>query len=162
MDNSQHLRMKISKRKLIWKFYCLYFSLFVIQNARQMFVPFAAKNFYYYFLFSFHPFFYFIYALAIAQVLLNIIHLIPLWGYAFDRPAAFPSLWRILLPMRFIFDMAGHSYEAQFLQALYCTHPQFFYLAVLSSVLLYLPSYTACFLYAFADKTAKKGALPQR
>lgn len=129
-----------------------YFVLFValtVRKAYNFFAPHSPNYLFFEFLYTFDPVFFGLYFLNLIQIVLNLFHALPLLLYILHIPLYRPRFWRYLLIFRLIFDITGHSYELNHLVAMYYADPLVCLLVFLSSVSPYIPSYVACYRYAF-------------
>jgi hypothetical protein len=58
-------------------------------------------------------------------------------------------LWKCLFILRVIFDIAGHPYEVITVASFYHAEPKIGFLMLLLGISPYIPSYWACWQYAF-------------
>jgi len=138
--------------KRIWEVYfCIHF-FFVAKRTFFFFTSHSPVNFYFFILNSFHPYFQISYGAAFSQILLDIAHLVPLFLYITRQRLWDPQIWQALFLLRIIFDIIGHPYEIHDLMSLYHYDPQVCLKITLLSVSAYIPSYIACFQYAFNQK----------
>lgn len=132
-----------------------YFVLFVgltVRKACNFFAPHSPSHLYFEFLYVFDPVFWGLYSLNLLQIVLNLLHALPLLLYIWRIPLLRPRFWRYLLILRLIFDITGHSYEMNHLVSMYHADPLLCLLVFLSSISPYIPSYVACWRYAFGTE----------
>ena len=100
-------------------------------------------------LYYFDNIFYFPFFLSLCQAIFTIIHFIPLMLYL-DKKYMFSARpWKYLFFLRIIFDISGHSFEANNLQAYYYSDPLLAAVVFIQYVSFYIPSYLGCYKYAF-------------
>lgn len=143
------------KTNIFWLGYFYFFFIFSIAQAAAFFGTDSPSQFYYAVLYSFNNIFAFDYSLNVMQVLLNIFHLAPLYFFIYKKWTNKQELFRYLLAFRLLFDILGHSWEANFLAGIYQLKPILCYILLAGLALLYLPSYYACYVYAFKDLNKK-------
>ena len=132
-----------------WWIYCLLFTLIAIGNTAMTLSRESPLCIYYHVLIAFHPQYIFLYFLALASAFLTLASLLPLFLFVARRPFFGAKLWQWLFVLRTAFEATGHGYEYQVLRSFYYNDPWI----VVSLLTLYLssilPSYYACFQYAF-------------
>ena len=146
--------MSKPSRKAAW-FWTIYFLLFFTYNLERLkdfFSPGSDISFYYSFLCAFNVGFFFTYVLNLAQIFINLFHALPLTLYALGLSWGSARFWQYLLASRLIFDLTGHSYEWLSVVALFKTEPRIAFLISIQFLIFYLPSYVACYHYAFKQK----------
>lgn len=142
-------------RHIFWSIYFLIFIFFIVQKTTVFFNPESAQFFYYRVICYFDPRFFTFYFSAFLQILLNALHCIPLFFYITQRRIFKPNIWQYLLILRLIFDITGYSYELNSLLAFYHSNPKISFILVISTVILYLPSYWACYRCAFKSNVPR-------
>jgi len=140
------------KTKWVWEIYLFLILLFIYHKINNLLNPTSPIHLYYFILVSFNKHFLLTYFLFSSQVLLNIIHIIPLAAYTYRVKLFNPKFWQILLFMRLIFDISGHSYEVNHLVSMYHSKPWFAFIVLAQSITTYIPSYFACYTYAFRQE----------
>ena len=138
-----------NRTKWLWEVYLPFFVILALGRAVSFLAPQTPEHLYFKILYSFNSVFYISYSLSLAQVVLTLIHILPLALYTFRAPFLSPRLWQYLFILRAIFDLTGHPYEMNTIVSMYHTSPQICALTVLLAVLPYLPSYWAGYAYAF-------------
>ena len=138
-----------TKQRWLWEFYFVIIILFAAQKLARLISPESPSYIYYLITRIFNPVFYLHYTAHILQVLLNIIHCIPLILFIHRIRFLKPELWRFLLVCRCVFDIFGHAYEMNTVKALYQTNPKLLSAFLVLALLPQVPSYCACFWYAF-------------
>lgn len=78
---------------------------------------------YYRVLQSFYPPSAILYVLALLRAIVNIICLIPLYGFAFSKPIPWIKPLKILLFVRVLLDLVGHNYEWLSVKSLFYIKP---------------------------------------
>ncbi len=137
--------------KIKW-FWLLYFSLFTsltLQNVYNFFAPGSPQLFYFRILCRFDNLLLISYFATFIQIILNIIHCLPIALYALRIRLFKPKLWQILLILRLIFDIIGHPYAMNYLAGFYYDSLKIFAVVLFSSISIYIPSYWVCYKYAF-------------
>jgi len=142
-------RLKKAVALAISVFYILLLSFIVFRKAYLFIIP---GNFYYLYFFimrSFDATFYLPYAITLIQIILNILHLLPLVLFIFRARAIPVEYWQFLFLARIIFDIIGHPYETSLLVSLYYAQPLLCLIILIQSISIYVPSYIICYRYAF-------------
>ena len=137
------------KTKWLWEIYLPFFFILAVGRAVSFFAPQTPEHLYFKILYSFNPVFYISYSLSLIQIVLTLLHGLPLALYTFRVRWLPPRFWQYLLILRVIFDLTGHPYEMNTVVSMYHTSPRLCALTILFAVLPYLPSYWACYAYAF-------------
>ena len=140
---------------MIWGCYAVIATLVTLAVSFDFLVAADAKSFYYHTLVAFSPVYWWAYAAAVAQNLFSLIHILPLFFFVSNIRIGWPAVWECLLVFRLIFDIAGHQYEFKELVAAFHSSTLFGILYACSIILFWVPSYSACYLYAFHRKTAR-------
>lgn len=140
------------KQRWIWEAYFVIVLLFAIQNIYHLFKPGSPNFLYYSILRSFDPIFNIAYGSCVIHVFLNIIHCIPLLFYIHRVNFLNPKVWKILFILRCIFEIAGRSYEANTFFAFYHSNPKALLFILLLAIIPNIPSYFACYQYAFKTR----------
>ena len=141
-------------KRINW-FWVIYFFIFFnvcLQHARDFFAPNSDIMFYYSLLYAFDLSYFFSYFLNLAQILFNLLHAVPLALYACGIYWGTARFWQWLLAGRLIFDLTGRTYEWLGVIAFLKTDPHLAFLISLQFLIFYIPSYVACYRYAFARK----------
>ena len=136
----------------IWKAYLAVLLLFVIKKVYYLLVPDTQIFFYYFILRAFDPIFYVIYTAHVMQVLLSVIHWMPVFLCVYRIRFLSAEFWKCLFILRCIFEITGHSYEMNSLIALYYRRPRIALTIFLFLVVPHIPSYMACYWYAFQQE----------
>ena len=133
----------------IWKFYAFYWTFLVLRTNYELFSSGSAAYFFYHVLSSFHKSLLVLYYSNAVNSVLNVFCLVPLYAFVFHKKIFAENFWKILLLLRVVFDVCGNYY-------LYVTFKSYFatdlWLAVqvmTGMALTTVPSYAACFQYAF-------------
>lgn len=140
------------KNLWIWETYFIILILFTLRQAYNFFMPGAPAQLYFYFLSAFEKVFLGAWAAALLQVLLNLLHLFPVAFYIYRKRFLSPVFWQYMLLLRAIFDFLGHPYEWQLIISLFHDEPSYAVLVLAQSAAFYIPSYLACYRYAFATR----------
>lgn len=144
------------KVNLLWLTYFYFFFIFSIAQASAFFGLDSPSQFYYAVLYSFNSIFALDYFFNVIQVLLTLIHLIPLYLFLYKKWTNNQELFKFLLAFRLLFDITGHSWEVNFLASIYQLNPYLCSTLLAGFALLYLPSYYGCYVYAFKQHNKKK------
>ncbi len=137
---------------LAWCSYFFVIVSFAYINAFEFFSPSQPKHLYFFILFAFNASFYISYALESFQIFFNILSCFCLALYIFRIRLFTPTFWQHVFILRCIFDLIGHSYEMNYFLAYYNTSILFFWILIGTAILTYIPSYFACFEYAFGNR----------
>ena len=132
-----------------WEIYFAIVAAHAVVSAAQLISPLSPVNLYVNMLAAFDKRFYITYFACALQILLNIIHLIPLALYIRQTPFLNPKFWQYLFILRILFDIVGHPYETKTLTSLYYSNHRILMILFVQTALTYLPSYIACYQYAF-------------
>ena len=135
-----------------WEFYFAYAILLTAGRAYSIFTPDAPEHLYFQILCAFDPDLPIAYILAVLQIVITVFHWFPLALYIFERPLGPRWLWKVMLVLRVILDVAGNSYAKNVLVSRYQTDPWLSFLTFLFIALPYVPWYWACWRYAFLRK----------
>lgn len=136
----------------VWVCYILLVVLMCAGKYEILLVPGEPQNTYYHILMAFHPINSIYYYAAVIQLLINCIHILPLFLFIFNRRFGPHILWQTLFFTRILFDIIGQNYEINEITGLFQENIKIVLLFCLASVVLWAPSYIACYLYAFRTK----------
>jgi len=137
------------QQKWVWGIYFCLFLFYSLKEAFFFFKPNSVIDTYFDLLRSFDHYFIFIYFINCTRIILNIVHCLPLLLYIYQINFLPSRFWQGLFILRVLFELCGHSYEKNFVLSLYHSDPLIL-LFLLSSILFFqIPSYFACFSYAF-------------
>ena len=139
----------MKKTGLVWKIYLGVFTLYVFGNAGDILAPTSFLYIYYHTLMAFHPAYLISYLLALGQVFFNLVNFIPLFLFVFRILFLSQRFWQWTLILRIIFDLTGHAGEIQHLISISHANSEWFISRIVLGLLVILPSYGACFQYAF-------------
>ncbi len=138
-----------NKNKFIWGFYFALFTLIVFKKAAAFLTPGTPIHLYFYILYIFDWAFIINYFFNFTSILLNLIHLFPLGFFILDKKIFKPILWKYLFVMRIVFDLNGNSYEIFAITSIFRDDPWTAAFILLRTIMFYIPSYIACYYYAF-------------
>ncbi len=142
--------MAVSKPGFFWKIYFFIYSLYTLSLVIQLMWSDSFPYLYYHTLLAFDKGYLAFYIPVLGMVVVNVISLIPLFLYVFEIPFLKPEIWQILLALRIIFDVTGHTLELKFFEAIISNADLRTILSMITLVgCLIGPSYMACFQYAF-------------
>ena len=139
----------MKKTGWVWKLYLLIFSFIVIRNALDLLTPRSFLYLYYHTLIAFHSNCWISYILAMLQTFFNLLGLFQLFLFVFRIFLFTPRFWQWILACRIIFDVTGHNAELKTLLSIYHNSQGMFLSVLVMIFLLGIPSYAACFQYAF-------------
>jgi hypothetical protein len=137
------------KHSWIWKIYLLILLLFVIKDAYHLLMPNSQIFFYYFILRVFDPTFYAAYTAYVMRILLNTVHWIPVFLYVYRVRFLSVEFWKCLFILRCIFEIIGHTFEMNVLASIYHAKPKILLTAFIIFIIPHVPSYIACYGYAF-------------
>ena len=137
------------KYSWIWKTYLAVMLLFLTKKVYYLLMPDTQSFFYYFILRAFDPVFYITYTAHVMQVLLSVVHWIPVFLYVYRIRFLSAEFWRCLFILRCLFEITGHSFEMNSLIALYHRKPKAFLAVFIILMIPHIPSYMACYRYAF-------------
>jgi len=92
------------------------------------------------------------YSLNQASALMNALSLVPLYLFIFRIRWLRPWLWQFIFFVRISFETIGHAYEVQLLRSLFYNDILIAVATIAFMAAMILPSYWACFRYAFRQK----------
>lgn len=143
--------MSVHKRqeRWVWEIYLILLLGFVLRKFFNFFYPQSQSYIYFRILYAFDPFFFSSYLFNGIQVTLNLANCIPLILYIYRISWLKPVYWQYLLIFRLIFDIIGHPFELNHIVAAFHNNPKACLFFFIQSISIYLPSYIACFRYAF-------------
>jgi hypothetical protein len=104
-------------RKIPYKIYFFLFSWLSFGELGSLLSPDADPFIYYHTITAFYPNSWLIYSLAIVRAVINILCLVPLFIYAFEKKRHWVLFFKVLCTLRIIADIMGHNFELQFLKA---------------------------------------------
>lgn len=139
------------QKKNLW-FWLPYFAILLHLITRKTVLFFNSDSpiyMYYSILSAFSFLFEFRYLFNFIQIILNIILCIPVFLYFSNKSWGDASFWKVLFILRIAFDICGNNFELQGIIASYYVDPRYSLLLFGSLTFPYIPSYVACFKYAF-------------
>ncbi len=139
----------MKKTQVVWLGYFLVLLMYVGQATYRFFVPGETTHLYFTILYAFDDIFLLNYLVNLCQITLNLIHLVPVLLYIFRMRVFNAKFWQYLLILRLMFDIFGHSFEMLSLRSLLYLNVKVFLFVLAQSVSVYIPSYIACYRYAF-------------
>ena len=142
----------MKKTGFVWKIYFCAFTLYVLGNAGDVLMPTSFLYIYYHVLMAFHPAYFIPYILALGQVFFSLVSLVPLFLFVFRIPFLSARFWQWALVLRIIFDLTGHAGEANQLISISHANSEWFISKIVLTGIMFIPSYGACFKYAFRWK----------
>ena len=140
----------MKKSGFIWKFYALYWTVITFHASVDVFSPGSPAYAFYHILGAFHQSFMVIYIIDSASTIFNIFSLIPLYGFAFHKQLLTADFWKPLFVLRVAFDVCGSYYEFVSVKSLFASDPWLGFQVLIGILLTMIPSYAACYQYAFA------------
>ena len=143
-----------TRNRWVWDAYLMITLAFAIKSFYRLVFPSSEQFLYYFILRSFNSTFYLYYYAYVFHVLLNIIHCLPLFLFIYNIRVGNPDFWKLLFVLRCVFEVIGHSYGINELAAVYYSNPKFLMLASMIMIITHVPSYLACFWYAFRPEKA--------
>ena len=133
----------------IWESYLVFISVLITRKF-YFFISFDSQNnFYFYFLNSFYYPYIFNYFLNYMHVIFELIHCVVLLFFIYQIRFKNTGIFKTLLCLRVVFFFCGYTYELNHLIALYLTRPVTAVSLIVGYILLFVPSYIGCFIYAF-------------
>lgn len=146
------------KHRWVWEIYFVIMLAFAVKGLYTVFSPNSESFLYYFILRSFDPVFYFHYSAYVLQVLLNTVHCLPLFFFIYQIRFGYPGVWKLLFVLRCVFEVIGHAYGMNTLIALYHSRSKYFPLVIVAMTVPHIPSYVACYWYAFRRSDVKLDA----
>ena len=142
----------MQKPGLIWKTYLIYWTVIVVMANFEVFSFESELYRFYQILTAFHKTFAMIYYTEASRAAINILSLIPLYLFVFQKKALAPSAWKTLFALRVVFDICGNYYHFVFIKSFALTDPWLAAQVVSGALLTVTPSYAACYQYAFQQE----------
>lgn len=132
-----------------WKIYFALYSLSALFILLTFLVDESMAQKYYKILMMFNQTYGFLYHLNLANLLIELLCLLPLFLFTFHIRWLPVIVWQILFEARILLFLASHSYELKTLQAFIHADILTAIIAIMMFVACVSPSYVAGFLYAF-------------
>lgn len=139
----------MQKPGFIWKMYGLYFAVLTVQHFFDLLAPQSPVYLFYHILIGFHRPLFIVYLSNILGALLSLLSLWPLYLFIFHKRRFHPALWQILFLLKILGDLLGNYYQFLTLKSFYFTDRTLAFQIFAGNILTALPSYIACFQYAF-------------
>ncbi len=139
----------MQKPRFIWKFYAFYWTAISFRANIDIFSPESSAYGFYHILGAFHKSFLVIYTIDAAGTVLNIFSLVPLYAFAFHKKLLTADFWKPLFVLRVAFDLCGNYYEFVSVKSLFASDPWLGFQVLTGIVFTRIPSYAACYQYAF-------------
>ena len=143
------------KHRWVWEVYFIIMLASAVKSVYNVLSPDSASFLYYFILRSFDPAFYFHYSAYVFQVFLNTLHCLPLLFFIYQIRLGHPVVWKTLFALRCVFEVIGHAYGMNALTALYHSRSKLFLLVIITMIVPQIPSYAACYWYAFRRNDLK-------
>ena len=144
-------------KKTFLKIYLFFYICFIIYRSSVIWNTSSGEYIYLRTLAAFHKFYFIYYYFTFMQVILDFVHILPMYLYINNKRLFHPILWMNLFLLRIIFEFAGNYYAMNQLSALRLDYPVISLIVVFLSSMIYLPSYIISFLYAFSDTRMTAG-----
>jgi len=146
--------MMLMKKKThwAWKIYFFIFSIGILMNFLVVLSGESLASQYYQVLMAFKPSYILYYYSYIMNAAITFLSLIPFFLFVFHIRLFKPIIWKILFVAQIFFFFIGHPYEGQMIRAFIHADIRTMILASLLFFLFVLPSYIACFKYAFEQE----------
>jgi hypothetical protein len=135
--------------KLLWKCYFFVFAWSTLGECASLFYTGSDTFIYYHIISAFLPKMHHLYGIAVTTMLIDSLCLIPLFGYAFNRPIKSPRIWQTLFFIRIIGEIVGKHYDHLYLSSVISSNTTTGVAATLFLILFLLPSYMGHYQYAF-------------
>jgi len=132
-----------------WKIYFILFTILSIAVLANIFSAESIVYMYYHILSTFQGHRIILYYLNVANALLTVLSLIPLFLFVFQKNFGNVRIWQSLFILRLLSEPLGHHYEVAFLKSLAFSHLGLLGFSLFVSLGVILPSYTGCFFHAF-------------
>ena len=139
----------MQKPGVIWKIYGLYFTFLTVRHLLDLLTPQSRIYLFFHILIGFNPALFLVYLSNIMGALLGAIALWPLYLFIFHQKRLTPRVWQILFLLKFLGDALWNYYQCLTLKSFYWTDRTLALQIFAGDILTALPSYIACFLYAF-------------
>lgn len=132
-----------------WEIYLMLIILLIGSKAYFLLTPGSQDQLYYYVLRTMDPEFLFVYYARVIYIILNAIHCLPLFLYIHRIRFLSAGTWKFLFLSRCLFDIVGQNFEINTIYAYSHTNMKLLFLLVIGTVFPQIPSYVACYRYAF-------------
>jgi len=142
-------------QRFVWELYFLVVLLFNFRTSYNFFDPHSDVYLYFQIFTAFDPTFQVIYLFNFFQIVLNLIHLLPLALFIYGKRLFPVFIWQVLFGLKVVFDIIGHTFEMKILSALWHDDPLMGAGVFISSTAIYIPAYVAVFTYAFLQNRLK-------
>lgn len=140
--------------QLIWKGYFFLWTWLCLGNLLSLLYPHSDSFIFYHIIKTILPEKNFIYYLALTNAFINLLCLLPLFGYSFNKPLYGKTFWQLCFFFRIIFEILGTRQEQLFLLSFFSTSAQAG-LSLLFAILAFtIPSYLGHYRYVFHKKRA--------
>ncbi len=137
------------KKKWLWEAYLIILLISLFTKAWNFFLPASPIHLYFSLLKAFDPSYIFLQTINACQIFLSLLHIFPLVFYIYRIYVFTPKFWQYLFILRIIFDLTGNSYAMKTLISFYNEDPLLGLAVLIQSISTYIPSYIACYCYAF-------------
>ena len=142
----------MQKPGFIWKIYGLYFTLLTAQHFLSLLIPQSRIYLFYHLLIGFDRRLITVYAYTILGSAFSVAALWPLYLFIFHKKRFTPRIWQILFFCKLAGDLLGNYYQFLTLKSFYFTDRTLAFQILAGDILTVLPSYIACFQYAFQQE----------
>ena len=143
----------VKSAKLRWKIYFFLVTPLMISGLSNLFFPESNVYTYYNVLISFHENYTLTYFLAVASATMSVASLVPLGLFILRIRFLKETFWRGFFFLKILLDLFGHHFEFNFLKSLLHSGLWQIFLTVAAVVIIFFPSYLACYIYAFRRDT---------
>ena len=137
------------KTKWLWRIYFFIFASLIVKTTYVFFDPKSDVHLYLEILYIFHPSYFLMYFYNLIQIVLNCFFLLPLLFFIMRVRFFSPQFLQCMFILRLVFDLIGHPFEMIQLSSIFYENPKMAIIIFLYSIFFYIPSYAACYQYAF-------------
>ncbi len=141
--------------KLLWKCYFFVFAWSTLGECASLFYTGSDTFIYYHIISAFLPKMQHLYGIAVTTVLIDLLCLIPLFGYAFNKQPHAQRFWQILFLIRIIGEIVGKNYDHLYLSSVFSSNTNVGAAAIALFILFLLPSYMGHYQHAFRSKSVR-------
>jgi hypothetical protein len=141
-----------SKKGIGWNAYFVFFAMITSQWLIDLIATRSALFNFHQVITAFYPVYRIVYIANLISAVLNLLSLIVVFLYIYHVRWLKPVIWQWFFGLRIFFDICAHSYEKFYIKSLFMADPFIAIKFSLAVTVILLPSYVACFQYAFQQK----------
>ena len=137
------------KDRRSWLFYFVVYTYLTAESIVNFYRPESTIRSYFQSLMVLNNFYVLMYTEHVMNLIFSALAIIPMYLYIFKIPFLSKRVWQIFLIARIFFATTGYMYQYNSWKALAFDDFKLAALNVISFLILLIPSYLACFRYAF-------------